>query len=382
MNIIGYAKKYGKYSFADNRFTDVDALIFAELSYINFELFFKEGMTSLKLSELTDDDFKNKAAFQDSVDARPNKKLLKILSSSVRYKDVIVQDIVNKYSHEEENQFYVLTFVLPNNNIYISYRGTDTTLIGWKEDFLLSVYDKIKAQIQAERYAIKELDKFEARRFYLGGHSKGGNLAFYAALNLPDDLAYRLIGSYSFDGPGFKQGIEGFKSYERVKHKLIKFRTFNNVIGSLFTDVSNYKVVYSMGILGGHDAFGWNIVSKSGFFRFARDVSFASKTLNNKFMLWLDSLSIQERMLAVEAFFRIFDKNETIYDLFRNIWRNLFVAKRSLGVYTNEERQSLKQTFKNLFGFMFNEKKMRKLKKKDIKKDQKLLEAGDENQNE
>ena len=367
MNIIGYAKKYKNTSFRDLRITDVDALIFSELSYINFDLLLKEGKEEIRFGDITDEMLSNKAVFEGSVDAKPNRKLLAILIKTLRYQDVVVKYIENRFSQEEENQFYALTFVLPGGNLFVTYRGTDTTLIGWKEDFMMSVYDRVKAQVQAEKYIMKVTSMNPKKRFYLAGHSKGGNLAFYAALNLPEELTYHLIGAYSFDGPGFKSGIKNYSAYEEVKGRLIKFLTFNNVIGSVFSDVDRYRVVYSNGILGGHDPFGWQISNKTGRFRLARDVSLASKSLNNKFMLWIDSLSITDRMLTVEAFFRIFDNNITIYDLFKNLMKNLVTAKKSLEVYNEDDRNTLRTNIQSLFMIFFNEKKIRRTRKKEMK---------------
>ena len=381
MNIIGFIKKYGNLTFREKRLSDVDALIFSELAYVNFELLMEEGEVEKRFSDMKEDKLNDKKVYEGSVDAKKNKILLNLLVKSNRYKNVIVRDVVNSFSKDDENQFYVVTFVLPNGNLFISYRGTDTSLIGWKEDFLLTVYDKIKAQIQAEKYLVSEMERYPKRRFYLGGHSKGGNLAFYAALTIPDNLVYRLIGAYSFDGPGFKQGIKSFRSYEAVKGRLIKYRTYNNVIGAAFTDVDNYRVVYSIGILGGHDPFGWRISKKTSMFRMARDISARSKNFTGRIMRWLESLSMQDRLLTVEAFFRIFDGNDTIYDLFRNFLRNMRAARKTLSVYPEEDRARLKEILKALFGFLFREKKMRKTSKLEMKKNEiKDHEGGNSNE--
>lgn len=381
MNIIGFIKKYGNRTFREMRLGDVDALIFSELAYVNFELIMEENETEKRFSNMKEDKLNDKNVYEGSVDAKKNKTLLNLLVKSNRYKNVIVRDVVKRQSKDDENQFYVVTFVLPNGNLFISYRGTDTSLIGWKEDFLLTVYDKIKAQIQAEKYLASEMEKFPNHRFYLGGHSKGGNLAFYAALTIPDNLVHCLIGSYSFDGPGFKDGIKGFRSYNAVKEKLIKYRTFNNVIGAAFTDVDNYRVVYSIGILGGHDSFGWRINKKTGHFRIARDISNRSKIFTGRIMRWLESLSKQDRLLTVEAFFRIFDGNDTIYDLFHNFLRNVRTARKTLSVFPEEDRARLKEIMRAFFGFLFREKRMRKISKKEMRKNEiKGNEGGNSNE--
>ena len=360
MRILSYLKKIGDKSFKEQRLNDVDALIFSELSYINFHLLTKGQNQEICLKDITDEEMNNKAVFEGSVDAKKNAKMLDLMRKSVRFKDCVVKEVVNKFSVEEENQFYCFLIVLPTKQLFISYRGTDTTLTGWKEDFLLSVYARIRAQVQGEMYLNDILKRYPGR-IYLGGHSKGGNIAFYAALNIDHKEHFRLVGAYSFDGPGFKDGIDKYKSTALVKGRLIKYLTFNNVIGSLYGDIDHVKVVYSFGILGGHDPFNWQIVNSTGRFRLAYDVSRSSKRLNRKFMGWLDTLSLQQKLLTVDAFFRVFGSgNNTIYDLAKNFLKNLFTVKKSLAVYSSEEKIEIKKVLRSLLGFMFKEKRMRR----------------------
>lgn len=375
MNILKYIKIYGNETLIEKRFHDVDNLIMTELSYINFHLLVKGENQEIRLGDITDEEINNPDVFVGSVDYKKNAKMLNLMRKSPRYKDIVVKEVVNKFSVEEENQFYAMTLFLPNNTFYIDFRGTDTTLTGWKEDFLLSVYEKIRAQIQANKYTNNIIEKYKGR-FYIGGHSKGGNLAFYAALNMNPEHIDRFIGAFSFDGPGFKDGIKEFPNYEKVHGRLVKYLTYNNMIGSVFTDVEKARVVYSVGILGGHDPFGWRIRKKNGRFYQTTTVSTPSKAMNNKLMTWLDHLSMHQKMLFVEAFFRVFGESGTIYDLFRNFFRNLFNVRQALAIYNPDDRQALKDTFSTLFSVILKgEKKMRRAK---IKKDEVVNDEGND----
>ena len=359
MRIFGYLKKFGTYSFKERRLSDVDALIFTELGYINFHLLLNDA-GEIMLKDITDEQMENKDVFVGSVDAKKNKKMLNLMRKSKRYGRCVVKKVVNVFSHENENQFYAMLIVLPNKNLFIDFRGTDTTLIGWKEDFKVLGEKEIIAQKQAHDYMNEILMTYNGR-FYVGGHSKGGNLAFYAAMHLSEVYNHRFIGAYSFEGPGFTTNILDYPSYEMVKTRLIKYLTFNTIIGAAFKDIDRYRVVYSSGILGGHDPFNWQIHGKSGRFRLARDISNSAKRLNGKLMGWIYSLSIKDRLLLVEAFFTIFGDSGTIYDLFRNFFRNLFHMKKSLKGYTDEEHVTLKMIFKTLVGFLFAEKRTRRI---------------------
>lgn len=369
MNITKYVKKFGSYTFIERRFSDVDSLIFAELAYINFHLLVDESHPEIVIKNITNKQFSDFKLFEGSVDAKRNKKLLILMAASKRYQDIIIRDIEYSFSKDNDNQFYAFTIVLPTGNLYVAFRGTDTSLVGWKEDFLIAVYDKIKAQVQAEKYANRVLANNKAR-FYIGGHSKGGHLAFYAALNLNEEYDTRFIGAYSFDGPGFRDGITNFKAYERNHSRLIKYRTYNNMIGSVYEDVNHYKVVYSNGILGGHDPFFWQIVSSTGRFRMARDVSNSSRKFRNKLNGWLDGLNIHDKFLFIEAFFTVFDGNDTIYDLFKNLPRNIINLRKALSVFSVEEQTRLKNIFRTFIAMLLSEKSMRKVSRKEQNKNE------------
>ena len=341
MNINGYIKQNKDKSFTDLPFSHVDGLIFAELSYINFDLLLgnkKELIfRNIKSSQLT------KEVFEGSVDANKNKIMLKNMIHSIRYQDVKVRYVKRFFSTTEANQFLAATFVLPNDTLYISYRGTDTTLVGWKEDTFLTYKDTIKAQEQALSYASLAL-RGKDNKYILGGHSKGGNLAIYTALNISKDKVHNLVRVYSYDGPGFKNGITHYPNYRLVRSKYIKFLTYNDVIGSFFNNMKKYKVVHSPGLLfGGHDPFYWQVISKNNDFWYAKDVSKSSKKYSKRVMKWLESLTYEDRQLATDALFDVFNNNDTIYDLFKNFLKNLMSINRSLKDYSREE-QSLEDS--------------------------------------
>ncbi len=248
MNLNGYIKKFGKYTFEEKAFNDVDAIVLAELAMCSLEKYAnKKGVILLKNIDPKTID---KEVVHDSPDRAFNKTQLKNMVESKRFQDCIVKDIDRRFSVELVNQFYAITIVLPNGNFYVAFRGTDITLVGWKEDFYLAIDDKFLAQDQGLEYLKKAIKK-NSGRFYVGGHSKGGNVSVYACLNLPKEETNRLIHCYSFDGPGLRKKVEEFPSYEAVEKKIIKYRTYYNMIGAMFNQTKRYKVVHSTGLLFG-----------------------------------------------------------------------------------------------------------------------------------
>ena len=352
MNINSYIRYFGNKTFEENPFNDVDALILAEFSYINMELLYPKGEDRVCLKDIDIKHLK-KDIFYGSVDASYNKTLLKNMVQSVRFRDLIVTEVESRFSKEEINQFYALTIIFPNGDLYISFRGTDITLIGWKENFLITYQTTMLAQIQSVSYVERVLDKFPNSKFYLGGHSKGGNMAFYAALHIENEYADRMINAYSFDGPGFREGISHLETYESRIGRMIKYRTYNDVIGSFFNNMTEYKTVHSTGLLfGGHDTFFWQISPVSGKFIYAKDISYWSKTYSKRFMDWLESLSFDDRALATDALFEIFKGNNTVIDLAKNFGKDIVTSKKALSRYSNDEQKKLKTTIKKLFKYM------------------------------
>ena len=180
MNIIGYVKKYKNRSFEELPFNDIDSLIFSELAYINFDEVAPKG----KFIKLKNLEVKNpKTFYYGSVDYKSNRSILRLMKNSKRYQDLKIGNAVNVFIKEDVvEQFFAITIILPNNDVYISYRGTDITILGWKEDFTMIYKDYFPSQLRAIDYFNKS-QKYIENNFYLGGHSKGGNLAFHVAVN-------------------------------------------------------------------------------------------------------------------------------------------------------------------------------------------------------
>ena len=128
--------------------------------------------------------------------------LLPLLGQSKRFGKMIATDFLNKFDPEQEKQFSAITVLLPDDTIFISYRGTDNTIIGWKEDFNMSFKSHIASQLDSVKY-INDIAKKYQNNIRIGGHSKGGNLAVYAAVFADEEVKTRIINVYNNDGPGF-----------------------------------------------------------------------------------------------------------------------------------------------------------------------------------
>ena len=351
MNVNSYIKKFGDYTFEERPFGYVDSLIFSELSMFSFDSVL-EGKESIQLKDINLDKYINSLVY-DSPDRRFNKNQIRAMVKSNRYKDLTIKYVRREFSKELVNQFYAITIVFPNGDFYVSFRGTDISMIGWKEDFLLATQETFLAQEQAREY-LKYVIKKENGNFYIGGHSKGGNVAFYSALHLTEEESKRVIEIYSFDGPGMRKDIKELPGYPYVINKMTKFKTFNNMIGSMYNQFEKCKVVHSPGLLfGGHDVYYWQVNSRTGDFMYAKDVSGTSKRYMKRFMNWVESLPIEDRKLATDTLFIVFNDCNDIYDLAKYWVKDLLNIRKSLKHYSKEDQDKLKNIFKTLLKYLF-----------------------------
>ena len=345
MNIINYAKKYKDSSFKELRFNNIDALIFAELAYINFglEVKGKDFVTFKDLNISNPKDF-----YISSFDAVNNRKLFNIIKESKRYGDVQVGLCEELIDFQTNLQFNAMTFILPGGNFYISYRGTDISINGWKEDFLIAYQDYIPGVEVGTEY-IHKVCKILNGRFYLGGHSKGGNLAVCSALNMDKMYNIRLLDVYTFDGPGAAKEITDYDNWELVLPKIKKFLTNNDIIGVVYNKIKKARIVYSTGILlGGHDPFKWQVDLEKVDFKYSADRSFISKSHEKALTNWLTTMSQEDKKLAVETLIEFLGESKTIYDLLWQAGHNLNSGRKKYAAYSIEQQEKTKEIFKQL----------------------------------
>ena len=345
MNLIQYVRYFANKKFSDLPFSEVDALIFSELAYINFDMYIK-NMDFVKLKDLKIKD--PKKFYEGSVDAKKNKRLLEAMQKSKRFKDVKIGYCRSVIDKKNYTQFFAMTLVMPDNSGFIAFRGTDTSILGWKEDLYIVYKNKMPGQEKAASY-LKEAARLFSGMFYVGGHSKGGNLAVYAVMNMDKRLERRLTKFYSFDGPGFKDGIKDLESYSRVHHKFEKYLTTKDMIGVVYNEAEKPKIVYSYGVLlGGHDPFYWSISMRTAKFVYAQDRSKSSKYTEEALMNWLNEESIESRRLAVDVLITLFGQAKTIYDLLLQAGRIISNHKTIFSNYTVKQKEEAKETFRKL----------------------------------
>lgn len=293
-NFIDYLQKK-TISFNKDPLNEVDSLILSYLSYLHFT----HILGKVKIKDL---DLKNNL-HSIVKGSKKNIPLLKALVENPRYQDIEIVFPKEDTNKELEKQFAAVTFLLPTNEMYISFRGTDSTLIGWEEDFNMAFMLPVPSQKEALNYT-KKVTKLIPRNFYLGGHSKGGNLAVYAGSYIDSTLTKRLIKVYSYDGPGFIKEFLTGSNYQNIKEKIEKFVPSSSIIGMLLFANEHYTIIKSneKGILE-HDPFSW-LVDNNYFIILKKlndGTAFTNKVIND----FISSLSKKERKIFIDSLFTV-----------------------------------------------------------------------------
>ena len=345
MNLVSYVKEFGEKTFSVEPFNDIDALILSQMSYINYNLLIPD-MGFVKFKDILL--FDSRDIYIDSADYFNNRTMLKLMMKCARYKNVKVGYFRQSFSKKTNKQFVAVTYILPNHTGFIAYRGTDMSLVGWKEDLYIAYRDHVPAAKDALNYLNDAVTLFKGD-FYVGGHSKGGNLSVYATLHMPKKLNDRLVKVYSFDGPGFRTKIQECKNYPFIKDKIQKYLTSNDMIGVIYNNNENAKIVFSSGVLlGGHDPYRWQIDKNKVDFVYTKDRSYASKQYEEALMGWLTSMSDEDKELAVHIIFEMMGESKTVYDLLLNAGRLVISGRRRWENYTPQQRTQAREIFKKL----------------------------------
>ena len=268
-DILSYIDEFGGFTFVEKPLCEADGLILAHLSYYVYDEIvpgINDNLPPVYLYDLPKY-MKEEEFISVKWELEKNRELFKRVAASRRYRNVRLNYFVNEIDLEEDVQFCAVTFLLGNGDIYISFRGTDDELIGWKEDFYMAYRTPVGSQIRSVNYVNKIAEIFLKKRnaqFYFGGHSKGGNLAVYAAMQCDRKLRHRILKIYNFDGPGFRPEFMEELDYENIKEKVVKFVPDESFIGLLMEQNNDYILIKSTKIgMAQHIALTWYVEGDS-----------------------------------------------------------------------------------------------------------------------
>ena len=207
-NILDYLDWRGDLTLAQDPFNEVDNLILAELSFVDFG-----GIVPGPGEGRAVPLWKAAEAYFAKTEGRPIdmgvlvpdgiSQMLRKLMASPRFRNMTLNGYTALLDDAVEQQFAALTIDLGNGSIYISFRGTDDTIVGWKEDLNMGFLEEIPSQKQSVAYVARMARQYPDKTIRIGGHSKGGNLAVYSAAKSDGAIQERIVAVHNNDGPGF-----------------------------------------------------------------------------------------------------------------------------------------------------------------------------------
>lgn len=309
-NLLDYLDWRGDLTLEQAPFNEVDNLILAELSFVDFKGIVPppgEG-DSVPLHQAAE-------AFFDTIPAGETidmgvlvpaaiPDMLRKMAASRRFRDMKLNCFVSWLDTEKAEQFAALTIETGDGLLYLSFRGTDDTLAGWKEDFLLACLPEIPAQKMAVQYVRDVARQYPRKRLRLGGHSKGGNLAVYAGVYAPGSVQKRIHAIWSNDGPGFHDDLLDLPEHQRVADRIVSIVPKSSVVGMLLEHEEDYTVVDSsqQGLMQ-HDGFSWEVLGD----HFVKLRSVTRQGHLNDLMLkeWVHNMPLDQREKFVDGLFTV-----------------------------------------------------------------------------
>lgn len=308
-NFVDYLFWRGDLSFDAVQFGAVDALILSWFVTMPLSLPLPETV-SLAAEEML-----------PGAEGR-NREYLRLMAGSRRFGGLGLERFTEKFDAAEQLQFAAVTFRFADGGSFVAFRGTDSSIVGWKENFNMAFSDEVPAQREAAEYI-----RGTRGRIMLGGHSKGGNLAVYAAVR----SGTKVDRVYNFDGPGLSESVADSPEYRFVEPKIDTYLPEMSLVGILLEHTGRYYTVRSDGRgLMQHDPYTWQVTPAG--FELADGLSPASMFADRMIRSWLASLTNAERENFVETLYNIVEAADadTVGELAANRWKS---AEAMLNAY-------------------------------------------------
>lgn len=337
----------GDITFDEVPLNEVDALLLSQLSYLNLRGIIgkterKKECTLAQAAKRfwqlhTEEEFEDCLSFA----VRSAGVLLREMAKTKRFGDLILRNYVNRNDLTLEEQFTAVEILLGKRESFISFGGTDDTLIGWKEDFNMCFLSPIPAQLDAKSY-LESILLGSGRKVYIGGHSKGGNLAVYSAVKCKKLFRRSILRVYNFDGPGFNKVFIESERYQEMKERIETWVPESSVVGMLLEHEEDYRVVKSSesGFLQ-HDATSWEVLGPA-FVRLPA-VKESSRRMAAGVKEWMSGLSPEELEQFGERIYEILTVTDakTLADLNKDRWKSVKAIIQSFGAADKKTKDML-----------------------------------------
>ncbi len=342
-NINDYIEWRGDLTLSEDSLNEVDNMILSRFSYMPFkkiEMNENETMGSIaeKLKDFPVEEF----------NIAGDKPLVENIVKSDRFKDLKVTDYEENTDPAVEKQFAAITIHLENGEKYISFCGTDNSIIGWKEDFNLSFTQHVPSQLEGVEYLKRIASKYNDK-IHIGGHSKGGNVAAYSAIFAGEEVQDKIIDITSHDGPGFDNEIIQKEEYKRIIDKFVTYIPQSSVIGRLLEHEEKNVVVKSIerGIMQ-HDIYSWQVLGAHVVSE--KNVTKESELVRNIIRTWLEDTTPEQRKNVIDIIYNILVSSDatTMRDISSAKIRNLGKILRLYNKVDEKDKKMITQVFLSL----------------------------------
>ena len=316
-------------------FTEVDNLILSRLAYFPLDNAVEDKEITVKDAYEKYLTVKHKGRILQVEDSQ----LFPLLANSIRFGELKLTEYVNKIDLNNEEQFSAVTILMPNDMMYVSYRGTDNTIVGWKEDFNMSFKELVPAQTTAKKYLNEIAEKYKDKQIIIGGHSKGGNLAVYAAAYCEPKIQERIIKVYNNDGPGFCDKVVNSEEYNRILNRVHTYIPKSSIIGRLLNHKEETTILESTetGIMQ-HDLYTWQLIG-GNFIK--AELTNSSEYIDKTITDLLSNVSVEQRSLCIDVLFEVLNatKAETLSEINENKFSNIMTMIKTYKNLDEENKE-------------------------------------------
>lgn len=346
-NMLDYIKEFGHLSFEERDFSEIDALVLTELEYLPLENVVpsdENGENFVTVKEIAEYMQEHK---QELFDENPmmitqeRHEVSQVIADAPRFQSLKFFGVVSEWDKDTTKQFAAVTVEVEPSVRLVVFRGTDETLIGWKEDFLMTYSPLVAAQTDAKEYLAKQASLWGGD-LMISGHSKGGNLAIYAAATQEEDVQLRIVDIFCFDSPGLYRSVLETKGYQNIVPLAMRYIPQDSLVGLMLESEVPYVIVKSnaTGAMQ-HSAMTWEI--EDGQFIKMEKLTKNSQLNDQTFKKWTESVSDEELELFWNVFFELLFSVgiDTVNDLYGQFMHYVQEFLKAAGDMDEEKRELL-----------------------------------------
>ncbi|MDR0321354.1 MAG: DUF2974 domain-containing protein [Treponema sp.] len=353
-DIFDYLSWRGDLDFNASPFNPVDNIIFSQLSYLALDGIVpgpgeKEGISLALAVKVYDERINSPERLKVTSIFKEDPDLIRTLGASKRFGNCHLFGYENHLDNDRELQFSALCIYTSDDHCFVAFRGTDSSVVGWKEDFNMCFKEVIPAQLEAVNY-LEKMSRMINRPLRIGGHSKGGNLAIYAASHCSKNIQHRITDIYSNDAPGFHEKVIHSENFLAIKDRIHSYVPQSSIIGMLLEHGNESTVIKSNESgLSQHNLYSWE-VTHDDLLR-AEESTISSRFVNNTLREWIYNLDNEEREQFIDSLYHILSEADikSFSDLENSWFSYAGRVFKSLSAVDESKRKLIRKTLKELF---------------------------------